>query len=389
MLRTLPWAMLAMAPTTQARFGRLLPRQNSNECCPCPAPGQQTNVPGTVTVTQPAQTVYVSNAQGPPVQTVTVERTITAEPSTVYVTHPNESPSNAPSDVSQVVVTVSPQPEPSQQAEPQTVTIVNGSTLQPPAQQQQPQTVTVANGNAPPGQQNAPSVITQTIQPDMPEQAGPQTITVNANPPTKLVQIVTVTQGLPSSEAPQSPNIITVTQGLPSSEAPQSPTVVYVTASPSPQPSAQPEGPKTVVVTMQPSSATVQQATVTEPPQAQTVFQTVDHYTTLTKTVAGGGGDNIEIIIINIYTGETSCRKKHSGKPCHGGGQQYIPSAASGSSGIPCPVVNATTSLATVYNTVLVTLPPGNGTQAAQPTGSHSPMSMGRLPRAPVTIRKW
>ncbi|KAJ3472105.1 hypothetical protein NLG97_g11282 [Lecanicillium saksenae] len=35
----------------------------------------------------------------------------------------------------------------------------------------------------------------------------------------------------------------------------------------------------------------------------------------MTRTV-GGGHDNIEIIIININTGESICQKKDSGKPC-------------------------------------------------------------------------
>ncbi|OAQ74268.1 hypothetical protein VFPPC_01809 [Pochonia chlamydosporia 170] len=364
-------AMLAMsmASVTEARFGRLISRQNTNECCPCPAPGQQTNVPSTVTVTQPAQTVYVSNAQETPKQTVTVEKTVTAEPSTVYVSQPGNSPSNMPPEASQVVVTVSPQPMPSQPSQPQTVTVVPG--------------------NSSPAGQAEPSVITKTIQPEAPEQAEPQTVTVNAKPPTKVATVVTVTQGLPPSNAPELPSVVTVTQGLPSSEAPQSPSVVTVTASSSQQPSPQAEGPKTVVVTVQPSPATTVPATVTAPPQVQTVVQSVDHYSTLTKTVAGGGGDNVEIIIINIFTGETSCKKKHSGKPCHSNGQHHVPPAASGSSGIPCPIVNATTSVATVYNTVLVTLQPGNGTGAAQATTSQKPMSMGRLPRAPVTLMKW
>ncbi|KAK2594194.1 hypothetical protein QQS21_008083 [Conoideocrella luteorostrata] len=415
MYRAILWATLVMVPSTQARLGRLPPRENSKECCPCPASGQPNNGAGTVTVTQPAQTVYVSQAEESPRQTVTVERTITAEPQTVYVTQPNGTPSNAPSGGSQVVVTVLPQPEPSQQQQQQsgglqTVTVVNGNT-QPPQQQQQqqqqPQTVTVVNGNTQPpqqqpqqqpqtgsGEQPGPSVVTKTIQPETPQQAGPQTVTINANPPAKMVSVVTVTQGEPSSEAPWSPSVFTITQGRPSSEA-HSPGVVTVTASPE-QPAAgstpttKTESPKTAAVTMQPSSLTSQQATVTAPPQVQTIIQSVDHYSTLTKTVAGGGGDNIEIVIINIYNGETSCRKKHSGKPCNAGSHQYIPPAASGSSSIPCPSVNATTSVATVYNTVLVTLPPGNGTGAAQPTGSKaSVMAMGKLPRGPVSIRKW
>lgn len=377
MLRAFPWTVLALAPLTQARFGRLSPRESSNECCPCPAPGQLNHGDGVVTVTQPAQTVYVSQAPESPKHTVTIERTVTAEPHTVYVTQPNNTPSNAPSGGNEIVVTVSPQPPPPQQAGPKTVTVINGDSQAPqqqPQSPQSPQTVTVVNVNA------QPEPVTKTVLPEDPKEAsGPKTVTVNANQPIKMVTVVTVTQGGSSSQTQQQ----------------QPPSAVTVTASPAPPladniAAAQPEGPKTVVVTIKPDSPSAQAAAVTAPPQTQTIVQNVDHYSTLTKTVAGGGGDNIEIIIINIYTGETSCKKKHSGKSCHAGGHQYLPPAATGSSKIPCPSVNATTSVATAYNTVLVTLPPGNSTGAAQPTGSKRfEAVMGKKPRAPISMRKW
>ncbi|KAK2616320.1 hypothetical protein QQS21_000754 [Conoideocrella luteorostrata] len=45
--------------------------------------------------------------------------------------------------------------------------------------------------------------------------------------------------------------------------------------------------------------------------------QTTVKYVTVTMTPSGGtADDNIDIIIVNINTGEAVCRKKHSGKPC-------------------------------------------------------------------------
>lgn len=325
-------------------------------------------------MTQP-HTIYLSQAHDPQ-PTVTVERTVTATPQTVFVTQP----SNSPPQANQVVVTVSPQPVPvpAQQPEPQTVTVINGS-IQPPSQQQQPQTVTVGPGSTP---QSQPGVVLE---------AGPTTVTVAANPPTKLASVVTITQGLPSSEAPSLPSVITVTQGQPS--APTASIVgISVNSEPPAPGAAQAVNPQTIIISEEPVSSTAQQATVTVAPQIQAVTPSADHYSTLTKTVAGGGGDNIEIFIINIYTGQTSCRKKHSGKPCHSREPQYQPSAASASSYFPCPVVNASTSLATVYNTVLVTLPPGNGTYstALPAAASQAGMTaMGKMPRAPIEMRKW
>ncbi|KAG6039655.1 hypothetical protein E4U41_002323 [Claviceps citrina] len=350
MHRALPWTMLALAPGSHARSGRRLsPREKSAECCPCaPAAGQPDKGGGVMTMTV-VQTVFVTQAQA-----------------SVAVAQSNGAPSSTPRDADHVVVTVSPRPQPTWQAGPPTDTVIRGD--------------------------HPPHPATQTIRPADPKApSGPETVTVEVDAPGQLVPVVTVTQtqDQPIPEALWSPSVGAVTA---EAEAPspvfalhpnlEPPAAKYV-------PPAQPERPSTVTITVQPSPPAAQPAPVR------------DHYSTLTETVAGAGagGDNIDIIIINIYTGETSCRKKHSGKRCHVGSHHryHRPSAATGSFGLPRPRVSvsasASASLAAVSNnTAIVTLPPGNGTGAAQPTSSHKgsiPPSMGRKPRGPVSLRNW
>ncbi|KAG5973816.1 hypothetical protein E4U55_000268 [Claviceps digitariae] len=379
MLRGIPWTVLALAPVAHARIGRLSPDENLNECCPCPAPGQSSNGASvvTVTVTQPAQTqtVYVSLAQENPTHTVTVERTVTIDAHTVYVTQPNNGPIG------------SPRPQfTQQQPGPQTMTLIQGD----------------AQGHTQPLQ------VTTTVQPESPKGLSdlePKTVTLKADPPVSLVSVASVAQDQPSLSASWPLSVVTVTQDWQQRQQQQEAPNVVVTVTPGPEPpaaasttltAAQPQGPKTVIVTIQPSPSSVQPAAVTASLQAQTIVQTVDHYYTLTKTVGGGGGDNIEIIIINIFTGEAFCKKKHSGESCHAGGHHtrshlYLSSAAAvtgtGPSQMPRPSVNVTTSVGSIYNTGIVTLSSGNSTGAAQPTGSRGPL--GRKPRGPLSLRKW
>ncbi|KAG6010218.1 hypothetical protein E4U21_007695 [Claviceps maximensis] len=376
MLRAIPWTVLALAPVAHARFGRLSPDEKLNECCPCPSPGQSSSGGTIITITQPAQTVYVSLAQEPSIHTVTVERTVTIDAHTVYVTQ---------SDDSQYV---SPRPwsEFTQRSGPQTVTSIQ------------------VDGQGGAQKQYQPLPVTTTIQPESRKRLSylsPMTVTAKTDPPVEPVSSVSVAQYQPSLEAPWSPSSVAVTQ-----QQQPTPSAVTVTASlESPASTAmaiQPQGPQTVTVTIQPSFSSAQPAAVTASAQVQTIFQTIDHYTTLTKTVGGGGGDNIEIIIINIFTGESFCKKKHSGKSCHTRGHtrshRYLSSAAAGTAAVtatgpsqmPRPSVNVTTGVGSTYNTGIVKLPSGNFTGAAQPTGSGRPVPiMGRKPRSPFSPRKW
>jgi hypothetical protein len=124
-----------------------------------------------------------------------------------------------------------------------------------------------------------------------------------------------------------------------------------------------------------PITSSPPQPIITTPPQVGTVSPSIDHFTTLTQTVSSGGNINIEIIIINIFTGETICRKKGSDKPCDSKPKthRFKPSG-----GVPCLTTGVFTKTATAFNTVLVTVSPGmwsNGTAA--PTGVSPPLGTG------------
>ncbi|KAG6038483.1 hypothetical protein E4U19_000359 [Claviceps sp. Clav32 group G5] len=403
MLRAFHWAVLALAPVTNAQFDRLSPRDDSRECCPCPPPGQPGHGGEVVTVTQPAKTVYVSIANETPNKqqhTVTVERTVAAGTHTVYVTRSQslDGPSYTPADVSQSVVTVSRRPQSTSDSESHTVTVIEGD----------------AQGSAQPLQ------VTSTTQHDSSKgHSEPKTVTVQVDSPqVKLVSAITVTQGQPPLQTPwPSPSVVTVTQT--GHEQQQTPSVVTVTASLEPpavnySPVAQPHGTNNLIATMQSSPSLAQPASVTAPLQVQTVFQTIDHYSTYTKTVGGGGGDNIEIIIINIYTGETFCKKKYSGEPCHVRSDDLPSSSSSTSvlSEVGSSSANVTTRVKKVFKTATVTLYSGILTGAARPTdvklvtnvasaygtgiltissGNFSGVAQptGRKPRGPMSIRKW
>lgn len=316
--------MLAMAPLAQARFGRLLDRRNSTECCPCPASDAINQGVRTVTVTL--------LAADPRTETVTVQQTVTPSGTTVTVTQ-----------------TVQPRPE------PQTVTAING-TPQP--------------SQGPPADESRPSIVTRTIQPEGTPQEGPTTVIVNLQAPQ---QTVTITNGRsPERATPGSPSVVTVTVN-PNPSRPDSP--FQVSESPS-----RPNGGDTVVTSLDPS--------VTAPPQVQPAVNGI--YQTLTKTVSGGGGDNIEITVVNIISGASTCKKKHSGKPCHAGNHSMPLST-----GAPCPSAMQSTSIATAYNTVVVALGAGiprnaTSTRTAHLTGALNPvMTKGRKPRGPLSKRSW
>ncbi|KAK7421653.1 hypothetical protein QQX98_002120 [Neonectria punicea] len=185
--------------------------------------------------------------------------------------------------------------------------------------------------------------------------------------------------------------------------------------------------------------------TVTAPPQGATATQ---HLETLTTTVTGSYGQpDVEIIIINPDTGKSTCKKKESGHPCKNsyeypegpGGyvvtvtegesattvkeEGYIVTATdgsvatvtegrfvttvkqggyivtvtkgSGAAETECPSMAVSTSIQTVYNTVLVTVGP-DGSAAPKPTGRTAtdvehPMSrrdiQGRQQRSPRSVR--
>ncbi|POR33841.1 Uncharacterized protein TPAR_05961 [Tolypocladium paradoxum] len=253
----------------------------------------------------------------------------------------------------------------------------------------------------------APKTETITVQQTVTASITTVTVTPTNNPPAVTLEVTVQPRpepqtiangGSPSgSLTPGSPRIVKVaarpirsTPAAPSlpSESPSRPnkggdTVVTKTLGNGGNPETGPNV-KTVVVSPDPS-------TMTAPPRVQTVVKSI--HQTLTKTVSGGGGDNIEIIIINIVTGKSTCRKKHSGKPCRAGNHSPVPLFT----GVPGSSVMNCTSIATTYNTVVVALGTGiphNATSAmgaAHPTGAGNPMmtTKGRKPRGPLSIRKW
>ncbi len=352
MLQTvLPLALLAAVPLAEARFPGLQFRgAEQQECCPCPKPGESQP---TVTVTHPAPAETVTVTHAGPAETVTVTH---AAP-TVYITQPAQPQSEGAATLTKEVTV---EPQPSAAEGPKTVTVVQG--------QDEPEPQTKATQ----------IIVTKVVEP---EQQGPKT--------------VTVTKGQGQQTPGQNPNEpVTVTEGQAQETPAQNPNEPVTVTIQHNQPSRPNEQPSVVTKTlgndqpMEQATQTMPGAAITQTPEVKTVTQNADQYKTVTQTVAGHGGDNIEIIIINIITGESSCQKKHSGKPCN-----------SKPESIPCPPVSNSTSIATAFNTVLVTVGTGTGSghqnttmpmgTAAYPMGTGSANMMGRAPRPAPIRRKW
>ncbi|PWI67746.1 hypothetical protein PCL_02667 [Purpureocillium lilacinum] len=158
-------AMLAVAPMSEARFGRLA--RADPECCPCPPPlgsprttitftvtQQATQLPtvtvyNTVTVTPAAaapQTVTVNGSAtvtqlAPEMHTVTVKESVMASCSLVYLTQQTTITPTSPV----TTVIVQPQPPPPQGPQP----VVTKVAPAPEAQQQAP--VSIPSPPAPAG----------------------------------------------------------------------------------------------------------------------------------------------------------------------------------------------------------------------------------------------
>lgn len=348
MQQVFPLAVLAMAPLAQARFGRFQAR--TGECPPCPA-----------------------NCEA---VTVTVEKTVPAEPTTVFVTH-----SAPPVEEQQTATTIIVEPTPAQaeQPGPKTVTVIQSS---PQQQEETPQVVTRTIQPSTSAQQEPKTVTVTQSQPSEPVSEAPSVVTVTLQPESTPVQQTETTPQESPSRPNEAPSVVTKTVGqeMKQSRPVQEPQTVLVSAV---QPSV-----KTVTLgNGQGITKTLPGTTITAAPETQTIVQSVDHFSTVTQTVPGGGSDNVEIFIININTGESTCQKKHSGRPC--GSQPPVISS-------PCPPVNITTSIATAYNTILVTVGTGTPSQnatsvmgVAQPSGTGNMMGMGRVPRVPIVRRKW
>ncbi|KAM0454800.1 hypothetical protein ACHAPV_008173 [Trichoderma viride] len=113
------------------------------------------------------------------------------------------------------------------------------------------------------------------------------------------------------------------------------------------------------------------QPAITTPPQVGTISQNINQFTTLTQTVTSGNTVNIEITIVNIFTGETICRKKGSGKPCDSKPKVH----ASGEIGFL--TTGIFTETATAFNTVIVTVESGIWTNGTSATEAALPLGTG------------
>lgn len=396
-------ALLAAAPLASARFSFAPLRARADDCCPCPKPGEGV----TVTVTQPAATnapttvTVIQTAPAPAAQTVTVTHTAAVQQPAVTVTvrpqpanpAPNAVPNSVPNSVANAnkqPVTISIRPLTSQQPDRLVVTkTVTADQQQQPPQLEGPETVTVtvgASSSAPPPPKQAPVTITvrplPSESPSRPNEPETVTMTVGNEPePSKQpitvsiknneVVTKTATPGNNASDTPNSNNqpvTVSIKKEDPATNPPSSAPSNEGASSRQPV-TISIKNPQDVTQTMAP-------VTVTAAPVMSTVWRnsTETQFQTMTRTVGHGGGDNIEIIIININTGESICKKKDSGEPCH----HQPPPMVTGS---PCPEVRNITSTATAFNTVRITVsgqPNRNATASATNGGAK--------PSGPVTI---
>lgn len=441
MLALASLTMLSMANMAYARSGRLQPRMDANECCPCPGPnGDPIEGATTVTVTEAAKpvdpvTIYIPQTGGqdkaaPTPETVTVHDTVTEPAATVFVTkesHPEPSGADAMEEVME-----HPQPEPA------TVTVYpDGSEVTPvPGESEGDDTVEVVteeqddhdyiddpdNGNVEdpskdghgndtnrgnPDGDKKDNTATKTIVPNDPAADAPKTVTVNITPaqgktiiisPTSPKDSIVTVTAIPEGETP-SPDahedvkdkVITKTtkDDHPSAEI----KTILISHEPSVKTVTLDNGEVKMDTVMTPATLTVTAAPSTE---TQALVETINNYQTITQSVHNGDNNNIdiEITIININTGEMTCRKEDTGMPCEGDVSRNMttPAAPSMTPSVsdPCPPAMNYTSIVTAFNTVTVPLghswavKDSNVTEV-QPTGSVGLRP--RVPRAPLTVR--
>ncbi|KAH0522864.1 hypothetical protein TsFJ059_006651 [Trichoderma semiorbis] len=355
----------------------------------------------TITVTQQtpdhssAEPSHSSNSQGVDANTVTVtnsqaSQTEGSEPSIKTVTVVQKPPSPTaetvtfvenPADPSTTTVTLanSPSKAISANSTVETVTFVESPTASSTAatasdsnaSNSTTETVTFVENSA------SPSTATVTLT-NNPAKQTSTTATLASNSSNSTAETVTVV------EHPASASTATVTLSSSSSELTTSntttETVPFVQNLPTPTATplvVPPKSSSSLGTGVQTATSVAKPAMITGPPQAGTISPIVDQFTTMTQTVTSSGGDvNIEINIINIFTGEVICKKEGSDEPC-----DPKPS--------PCLTTGIFTQTATAFNTVIVTVSDGmwtNGTSAtgvAPPlgTGTGSPvLRRGRLP---------
>ncbi|KAF7544444.1 hypothetical protein G7Z17_g9944 [Cylindrodendrum hubeiense] len=452
MLRFAPWAMLATAPLAQARFDWLNARHQADECLPCPAPGAPDEIK-TVTISEPAgsvHTVTVTEPAGhPSKETITIEHTITQPGKTIYITHTQQhtvtkkvtipaAPYQTHNEYHDKTATIE-YALPSQSAvEPKddddeilikTITIggdkerVRHSTITVGDEEERVKTVTLQNMKESDkiihtiktvtiGHSNE-RIITKTIK----EGDKYHTVTIGNSDDRIITKTIkegdkyhTITignsdEGVVTKTIKEGDKYRTVTIGDTDERVVTK--TIYESGKPytvvvKPEPSCKTitlEGGKEITETIE----VYRTATITAPAQTQTI--TKQEYKTITATVTDSHGQpDIEIIIINIETGKSTCKKKLSGLPCHDKNDYENPEVSvltvtegSGATETDCPPMSVSTSIQTVYNTVVMTVGP-DGAAAPATTGTatttegvEQPMSSrnirARQPRAPRSVR--
>lgn len=383
--------------------------------------GTSTNMEPIKTVTKTVQSGDESGS--PKTVTVTVKQdeptsaeaasaaTVTTSPGTPVLSTPlpnaavpSSSDNNQGPGASTVTVTVGSAPEASQSTEsrpsintvaflptpsiPETATFVETPT--------NPTAATMTSAGKPANSTSEPvavekdpaslSTATVTLARN-PSKPGAETVTFVENPAnqgssaTATAAAATTSGGNDSNSAAET---VTFAENIPQSSSP-----ALTRASPNPSVQTVDFVPNTPNPTITTSSAA--QPAITTPPQLETMVPVTDRFTTLTQTMTSGGNVTVEIIIVNIFTGETICRKEGSDEPCDDSTQETHLLKPSGEVSCLTTGIFTKTATATAFNTVVVTVSPGlwsNGTLAtgvAPPagaaTGTGRPMlRRGRVP---------
>jgi hypothetical protein len=375
-----PLAALSAVGLSHARLGGLEPRMPGNECCPCAGTGEPglDRVTVTLTVTQPgppAKTIYVSDD---PKETVTVSRTVTRPATTVYVTKGGEAgvvTQEVPGEVAGDPETMAPEESVKTHNLKIQPTDQQAVTIKPPQDSQPtPKVVTVTKVH------KSPSPIAISEVP------GEQRVTTTlSREPGQQEPTSGPEDSASASEEPTFEPGKLATERVPE---PQDPETVGISVEPSIQTVTRQDDDTAATATIQSPLSNI----VTAAPETVSVVHTAHHYETITHTVTNGNGNiDIQIIIINIDTGETTCIEENNGLPCDDGSS--MPPKSVTTATVSCPPVEATTSVATLFNTVTLTVGQKdvdhNGTVSmwhAMPTSG----LRGRTPRGPPpSARRW
>ncbi|TFB02811.1 hypothetical protein CCMA1212_005544 [Trichoderma ghanense] len=348
--------------------------------------GDGSESPKTVTVTVNPDEPKSVEASSVVTVTVSSEDAVSSTPLPT-APKPSSSDNDRGTGAHTVTVTIGTQPKASQSIESKPSIETATSVQTPPG----PETVTFVESPASPTTATATSAdkpadsTSETVAVEKnPVSPSTTTVTLASNPSKPGAKTVTFVENL----ATQGPTTTAVAAAATTTSGdnlanPTVDTVTFAESLPqssssasirsSPNPSVQtvdfvPNEPNPTITTSLPA-----QPAITTAPQLGTGLPVTDRFTTLTQTMTTDGNVNVEITIINIFTGETICRKEGSDEPCDSAHEtfQLKPSGE-----VPCLTTGIFTKTATAFNTVVVTVSPGlwsNGTFAtgvAPPAGA-------------------